>query len=169
MIRIEPCPWGQSNEIILTIELKSLDVGFDDLLVFWICLDVVNVKTSLVVFVTAFGNGLVLDLEVLDVLRDVLVAVLIVRVFVVTISAVLAISTDVIYKVLCLSTALLLEHFIDHLCLKTFSDLQQFVDVLPVYFTSFVDELLVFFQIWLVTREEIFNMAIFQSETEFQG
>jgi hypothetical protein len=147
MIRIEPCPRWQPNEIVLTIELKSLDVGFDDLLVFWICLDVINVKAGFVVFVTAFGDGLVLDLEVLDVLRDVLVAVLVVWVFVVTVGTVFAISTDVIYKVLCLSTALLFQHLIDHLCLKTFSDLQQFVDVLPVNFASFVDELLVFFQI----------------------
>jgi hypothetical protein len=147
MIRIEPCPRWQPNEIVLAIELKSLDVGFDDLLVFGICLDVINVKAGFVIFVTAFGDGLVLDLEVLDVLRDVLVAVLVVWVFVVTVGTVFAISAEVIYEVLCLSTALLFQHLINHLCLKTFSDLQQFVDVLPINFASFVDELLVFLQI----------------------
>lgn len=68
MVRIEPAPRGQSDEVVLTIKLKTLDVRLDDGLVLGVGLDVVDVETGFVVFLSSFCDALVLYFEVLDVL-----------------------------------------------------------------------------------------------------
>lgn len=63
----------------------------------------------------------------------------------------------------------LFEHLVDHFGLESLSDLQQLVHVLPINLASVVDELLIVFQICLVTEEQIFDVIIFESETKLQG
>ncbi len=143
MVRVVPTPWWQSDEIVLAIEFKTLDVRLYDSLVFGVCLDIIDVKTRLVILLSALDNAFVLYFKVLDILWDI------------SVLTVLSIAISVIGNRFYMSfwsfASSLFQHFVDHLSLEFLTNLKQFIHILPVNLTPVVDEHFIFFQISFVT------------------
>lgn len=152
MVRVVPAPWRQPNEIILTIELQALNIRLDDFLIFWVCFYVIYPKSSLVVLLSPFSNGLVLNLEVLDVLH--VLSIRLILIVLIPVGLVLAafVAHCHLNHVFGPSSLPFKNHLLNHLRLEFFPDFEQFVNIFPINPTSFINELFVVHQISLITR-----------------
>lgn len=149
MVRVEPWPWWKSQKVVLTIKLETFDVRFNDSFVFWVSFYIFYAKSGFIIFVSSFCDSLILNLEVFNILRKLVnfrnvLSTSIVGVFIFVVSGHL---NHVFWS----SSLSLQNHFLNHFCLKSFTNFQQFVHILPINFSSVVDKLFMLFQIRFVT------------------
>lgn len=166
MIRVIPWPWRKPNKVVLAIELKTFNVRLYDSFILWVSFDIFYTESGLIIFVSSLCDIFILNFKVLNILGKLInfrngLSTSIVGVFIFVVSC-------HFNHILWSSSFSLHNHFLDHFCLKSFTDFQQFVHILPIDFSSLVDEFFVLSQISFVTYKQILNVIVFQSETKFQ-
>lgn len=137
MIRVIPWPWRKSNKVVLAIKLKTFNVRLYDCFILWVSFDIFYTESGFIIFVSSLCNIFVLNLKVLNILRKLIdfrngLSTSIVGVFIFVVSC-------HFNHILWPSSFSLHNHFLDHFRLKSFTDFQQFVHILPIDFSSLVN------------------------------
>jgi len=139
----------------LAVELKSLNILFDDIREFWALFSVLNVESAEIVVIEAVYDFLILDLKLFD-FRAGILPLFFLR---------LVKNALRLFKLVMLKFPLIL-HLLNPIGLKPFGKFEQVSDILPIDFSLLVDKSLMLLEIVLIAIEELVHVVVFEHEAE---
>lgn len=154
MIRIKPGPRLQPLVIVLTVELKTLNIGFDNILKHCLIASINNIETASVIIINTIDNLVILYFKFLY--FTILILFILIR----------KDGWIVLLTLELPGLPAIALHLGNHIGFEFPGQFKQSRNVLPVYVSIEVNKLLILLQVFFVLQKQRFHMIIFQNKTK---